>query len=43
MVDLTAAADAAAANVANVIVNGEGMNGAAKLVAPAPAVGLVVE
>ncbi len=39
MVDLTAAADAAAANVANVIVNGEGMNGAAKLVAPAPAVG----
>jgi hypothetical protein len=43
LVDLVAAADAAAANVPNVIVQGEGMNGAAKLVAPAPAVALVVE
>jgi hypothetical protein len=42
-VDLVAAADAAAANVANVTVNGEGLNGNAKLTAAAPAVGLVVE
>jgi hypothetical protein len=42
-VDLVAAADAAPADVKNVIVNGEGLNGAAKLPGAAPAVGLIVE
>lgn len=42
-VDLVAAADAAAADVKNVIVNGEGVNGNAKLPGAAPAVGLIVE
>ena len=42
-VDLVAAADAAPADVKNVVVNGEGMNGNAKLTGAAPQVGLIVE
>lgn len=42
-VTLTAAADAAVGEVKNVIVQGEGMNGAAKLTNPSAAVTLIVE